>query len=73
MSLATTLRYKLAISLLGLALLAACGGSFDDEERQEYIDKCVIGIGPRTDRDTAHEYCLAKWRELQREKAKGNT
>lgn len=54
-------------------LLAACGGSFDNEERQEYIDKCIIEAGSQTDRDNVHGYCAAKWRQLQREKAKGDT
>lgn len=67
MSIATKIRYGLVACAL---LLAACGGSLDNEERQEYIDKCIIEAGPRSDRDDVHGYCAAKWCELQREKAK---
>jgi hypothetical protein len=49
-------------------LLSGCGGSFDDEKRQEYIDKCIIDAGPHTDKNNVLEYCLAKWRQSQREK-----
>lgn len=55
--------------VIAAALLAGCGGTYpDDEKRQEYIDKCTIEAGPHTDKNNVHEYCLAKWRQSQREK-----
>lgn len=56
------------IMMLAALLLACCGGSYDDLKRQEYIDKCTIEAGPHTDKNNVHEYCLAKWRQSQREK-----
>lgn len=58
----------IAIVVLGAALMAGCGGSYDDEKRQQFIDKCIIEAGPQSDKNNVYEYCLAKWRESQREK-----
>jgi hypothetical protein len=55
------------IALVAL-LLAGCGGSYDDQKRQEYIDKCIIEAGPQTEKNNVTEYCYAKWRQSQREK-----
>lgn len=56
------------VSVCLAVLLAGCGGTLDDEKRQEFIDKCTIEAGPHTDKNNVHEYCLAKWRQSQREK-----
>lgn len=53
---------------LALSLLAGCGDSFDLEQQQEYIDKCLIEAGPHAPGSNALEYCRAKWRQSQREK-----
>jgi hypothetical protein len=58
---------SISIALVAL-LLAGCGGSYDDEKRQEYIDKCIIEAGPQTEKNNVTEYCFAKWRQSQREK-----
>lgn len=58
---------KVAAIILAL-LLVGCGGSYDDEQRQEYIDKCIIEVGPQTEKNNVTDYCFAKWRQLQREK-----
>lgn len=57
----------IAIALVAL-LLAGCGGGYDDQKRQEYIDKCIIEAGPQTEKNNVTEYCYAKWRQSQREK-----
>ena len=56
----------ITLALVAL-LLVGCGG-YDDQQRQEFIDKCTIEAGPHTDTNNVHEYCLAKWRQSQREK-----
>lgn len=61
------LRWRLAV-LLFVTFLAACGGSYDDEKRQQYIDKCIIEAGPQSEKNNVADYCYAKWRESQREK-----
>jgi len=53
---------------LAAALLVGCGGSYVDEKRQEYIDKCIIEAGPQSEKNNVTEYCYAKWRQSQREK-----
>jgi len=58
----------ICVAVLVATLLSSCGGSYDDEKRQQYLDKCVIEAGPQSDKNNVHEYCLAKWRESQREK-----
>jgi hypothetical protein len=58
---------RLCIALLAL-LLVACGGSYSEEVKQEYIDKCIIKAGPQPEDDNVLNYCLAKWRQSQREK-----
>lgn len=57
-----------ALLLLFAALLGSCGGSYDDEKRQQYIDKCIIEAGPQSEKNNVTDYCYAKWRESQREK-----
>jgi hypothetical protein len=58
---------RLAVVLIALALVG-CGGSYDEEARQAYLDKCIVELGPQHTRFVALDYCLAKWRQSQREK-----
>jgi hypothetical protein len=59
---------KTIYMVIAAAFLVSCGGSYDDEKRQEYIDKCVIEAGPHADKSNVYQYCLAKWRQSLREK-----
>lgn len=47
--------------------LVACGGSQDYEQRQKYIDTCIIEAGPQAERNNIINYCEAKWRQSQRD------
>lgn len=60
------IRHAFMASLV--AFLVGCGGSYDDQKRQEYIDKCIIEAGPQTEKNNVTDYCYAKWRQSLREK-----
>lgn len=59
---------KRLLVILALSVLVGCGGSFDDSERLQYIDKCIIEAGPQSEHNNVMDYCYAKWRQSQREK-----
>lgn len=57
------------ICLLVCALaISACGGSYDYQQRRDYVDKCIVETGPQTEHNNVTDYCEAKWRLSQREK-----
>jgi hypothetical protein len=58
----------ICVALCALAL-TACGGSYDYEQMRAYVDQCIIETGPQTERNNVTDYCQAKWRQSQRDKA----
>ncbi len=57
---------RVCVFLCALAM-TACGGSYNDEQKLEYIDRCIIEVGPQSERNNVSDYCYAKWRQSQRD------